>query len=154
MSDEHYYYHYPYPYPYFQQPPAAPGSQTTSGPHLNAGFPNHGSTLPGTGPIGPGGPGYGAGYGAPYLPATPAVNANQERQQNPPFFNVGNERFLRGLLMGAAATYILTNEKVQRSTIKGMVRVWSTLQGGVEELKERFQDAEAELRATEDEDES
>jgi hypothetical protein len=29
------------------------------------------------------------------------------------------------------------------------VQAWSSLQGGVEELKERFQDAEAELRAAE-----
>jgi hypothetical protein len=61
------------------------------------------------------------------------------------------ERFVRGLLIGAAATYLLTNETVQRAAIKGAVKAWSTLQGGVEELKERFQDAEAELRLAEQE---
>ncbi|EIJ33569.1 hypothetical protein [Thiothrix nivea] len=58
-----------------------------------------------------------------------------------------NERFVKGLLIGAAAAYILTNENVQRTAIKGAVKAWSLLQGGVEELKERFQDAEAEIRA-------
>ena len=57
------------------------------------------------------------------------------------------DRFFKGLLIGAAAAYILTNESVQRAAIKGAVRAWSLLQGGAEEIKERFHDAEAELRA-------
>lgn len=56
------------------------------------------------------------------------------------------DRFMKGLLIGAAATYLLTNEQVQRTAIKGVVKAWSLLQGGIEEVKERFGDAEAELR--------
>ena len=70
-------------------------------------------------------------------------------QQRGSFLNFSNDRFVKGLLIGAAATYILTNETVQRTAIKGAVRAWSLMQGGVEELKERFQDAEAEMRAAE-----
>ncbi|GAB6039606.1 hypothetical protein [Endothiovibrio diazotrophicus] len=62
-----------------------------------------------------------------------------------------NDRFLKGLLIGAAATYLLTNEGVQRATIHGAVKAWSMVQGGVEEMKERFRDAEAEIRAAESE---
>ncbi|WP_242464034.1 hypothetical protein [Thiococcus pfennigii] len=62
-----------------------------------------------------------------------------------PFFNFSNDRFVKGLLIGAAATYLVTNEGVQRAVIKGVVRTWSMLQGGIEEIKERFEDAEAEL---------
>lgn len=51
-----------------------------------------------------------------------------------------------GALAGAAAAYLLSNETVQRSAIRTVVSLWSTLQGGVEEAKERFRDAEAELR--------
>jgi hypothetical protein len=58
-----------------------------------------------------------------------------------------NDRFLKGLLIGAAAAYLLTNEDLQRTAIKGAVKAWSLLQGGVEEIKERFHDAEAEIRA-------
>lgn len=65
-------------------------------------------------------------------------------QQNSSLFN---DRFLKGLLIGAAAAYLLTNETVQRTAIKGAVKAWSLMQGGVEELKERFHDAEAEIRA-------
>jgi hypothetical protein len=59
-----------------------------------------------------------------------------------------SDRFMKGLLIGAAATYLLTNEQVQRTAIKGLVKAWSLLQGGIEEIKERFGDAEAELRHT------
>lgn len=65
----------------------------------------------------------------------------------PPLFGFANERFVKGLLIGAAAAYVLSNESVQHSLIKGAVRLWTGLQGGLEEVKERFQDAEAELQA-------
>lgn len=71
--------------------------------------------------------------------------------QNSSLFGLTNDRFLKGLIIGAAATYILTNDNVQRAAIKSAVKAWSMLQGGVEEMKERFLDAEAELRASEQE---
>jgi hypothetical protein len=58
-----------------------------------------------------------------------------------------SSRFLKGLVIGGAAAYLLTNDQVQRAVIKGTVKVWTLVQGGVAELKERFQDAEAEIRA-------
>jgi hypothetical protein len=85
--------------------------------------------------LSPQGAGMAAGRGYP----TPAAQ---------PFFNLGDDRFLKGLLIGAAAAYLLTNESVQRTAIKGAVKLWGGLQGGVEEIKERFHDAEAELQAS------
>lgn len=64
-----------------------------------------------------------------------------------PALGLGSDRFVRGLLIGAAAAYLLTNEEVQRTVIKGAVKVWSSVQGGLEEAKERFRDAEAEIQA-------
>lgn len=55
--------------------------------------------------------------------------------------------FVKGALIGAAAAYILSNEQVQQSAIKSAVKTWSLVQGGIEEMKERFLDAEAELHA-------
>ena len=72
-----------------------------------------------------------------------------QSQAQTPFFNFGSDRFVKGVLIGAAAAYLLTNESVQRSAIKGVVKAWSMLQGGVAEIKERFHDAEAEIRAAE-----
>ena len=74
----------------------------------------------------------------------PMVAPQYPQQQNSGLLN---ERFFKGLLIGAAAAYLLTNENVQRTAIKGAVKAWSLLQGGVDELKERFHDAEAEIRA-------
>ncbi len=56
-------------------------------------------------------------------------------------------RFIKGALVGAVVAYLLTNETVQQSAIKTAVKAWSMVQGGVEEMKERFRDAEAELHA-------
>lgn len=99
---------------------------------------------PGSSPSGhPTGP-----YQPAFYPAQAGYPAAQHQNQTP-FLNFSNDRFLKGLLIGAAAAYVLTNESVQRGAIKGVVKIWSTLQGGVEEIKERFQDAEAEIRAAE-----
>jgi translation initiation factor 2 alpha subunit (eIF-2alpha) len=35
---------------------------------------------------------------------------------------------------------------VQKNAIKSLVKLWSLFQGGVEEIKERFKDAEAEIK--------
>jgi hypothetical protein len=91
-----------------------------------------------------------AAYPATYPNAGMASYAGMPRaaRQSQPLFNFANDRFLRGLLIGAAATYLLTNEEVQRTLIKGAVQVWQTVEGGIEEAKERFRDAEAELQAS------
>lgn len=55
--------------------------------------------------------------------------------------------FLKGMLVGAGVSFLLTNEAVQKNLIRTAVRLWSVAQGGVEEVKERFRDAEAEIKA-------
>ena len=81
-------------------------------------------------------PGYGqGGNGAPYPPGQgpvayyqgPASHPGTQYQTQTPFFNFGNDRFLKGVLIGAAAAYLLTNESVQRGAIKGVVKAWSML---------------------------
>lgn len=54
---------------------------------------------------------------------------------------------IAGLVVGAAATYLLSNEKVQSTVIRTAVSLWATVQGGLEEMKERIRDAEAEVAA-------
>jgi hypothetical protein len=134
----HEYYAHPY-YAYVQ-----PGWQMPAAPHTaEQGYPGvappSGSGAPvrmGDGGWHPGPQGGAMAY--PYPP-----------QQEASFFNFSNERFLKGLLVGAAVAYLLTNEHIQETAIKGVVKTWSMLQGGIEELKERFHDAEAEIRAAE-----
>ena len=92
--------------------------------------------------------GYYAGYGYNAAPAQ-GYAPGYDYGSRPQTSSVFNDRFLKGLAIGAAAAYLLTNEGVQRAAIKSAVKAWSVMQGGVEELKERFNDAEAELRAAE-----
>ncbi|KAA6187042.1 hypothetical protein F2Q65_03935 [Thiohalocapsa marina] len=93
------------------------------------------------------------GYPADAYAAPPGMGQAMNPQgtyparQTPSVLGFTNDRFLKGLLIGAAAAYLLTNEDVQRTAIKGAVKLWSTVQGGVEEAKERFRDAEAEVHA-------
>lgn len=58
--------------------------------------------------------------------------------------------FVKGALIGAAATFLLTNETAQKAIFKAFAKATSMMQIGVEELKERYEDAKAELEAEED----
>ena len=135
-----------------QHPAQGPGAYAAAYPAQGLPHPSAGAAYPWGYPRGnPGGyPGsyqaaqYQGAYASGY-----AAYPGAHYQSQAPFLNFSNERFLKGLLIGAAAAYLLTNESVQRSAIKGVVKVWSMLQGGVEEIKERFHDAEAEIRAAE-----
>ena len=80
--------------------------------------------------------------GAPLQPATAPSTG----------LSVTSSGFLTGAAIGAVAAYLLTNERLQQGAIKTAVRSWSLLQGGVEEMKERFRDAEAELHAAQQHD--
>jgi hypothetical protein len=125
-------------YPYPQYPQQAAGSM-----QQGAGMGNQGQGGYQQGMYAQGGyvqGGYVPGMGYP-------MAAPQYPQQSSSLLSFTNDRFLKGLLIGAAAAYLLTNESVQRTAIKGAVKAWSLMQGGVEELKERFHDAEAEIRA-------
>lgn len=126
------YHAYPTQYPYAAQPHVPPGGQVPPGAYPVGTYP------------------MGAGYGAYHDPShTYAAMSGRAypAQQSGSWLN---DRFLKGLLIGAAATYLVTNESVQRTAIKGAVKVWSLIHGGVEELKERFRDAEAELHTAEE----
>ncbi len=58
--------------------------------------------------------------------------------------------FTRGMLIGAAATFLLTNPRLQGNAISLVVQLWHMLQGGFAEMKERFHDAEADLHGDDD----
>jgi len=71
----------------------------------------------------------------------------------PPKFNLANfdtNQFLKGLLVGGLATYALTNENVQKLLVQFLTKGWMGLQGGFEEIKEQFLDAQAEMESSKD----
>lgn len=57
------------------------------------------------------------------------------------------DSLVKGLAVGAGAAWLLTSESAQRVVMRGAVQLWTALQGGIEELKERYHDAEAEAAA-------
>ena len=63
------------------------------------------------------------------------------------FFNSGNTQndFLKGAFIGAVATFILTNKDAQKAIFKGFAKISSLFEMGIEELKERYEDAKAEV---------
>lgn len=74
---------------------------------------------------------------------------NQNNQNNNPLSSLGNfdsTQFLTGLLIGAAATYVLTNENAQKAIFKSVAKGSQLFQAGFEEMKERFEDAKAEAQ--------
>jgi len=143
----------PAQHPYAQQPmgwyatPAAHAAAYGAMPQTGAVPRQPGAGMAPAGAV----PGYAAGpmQGSIYPMAPGMPGAYPQQPASSGLLGFGNQRFVRGLLIGAAATYLLTNETVQRSAIKSAVKVWSMVQGGIEEAKERFQDAEAEIAANE-----
>jgi len=111
------------PYGYAMQPPTPTTAQTFQGP-----------TVP----------------PALNLP-TMAVPKNSADGAKQPLLNFTHPGFIKGALAGAAVAYLATNETVQNAAIKASVKTWLTLQGSLEEVKERLKDAEAEIIADETE---
>lgn len=84
---------------------------------------------------------YQYGYGETYTPAEgdPAT-ANWSRG----WFTFSDSRYLKGFLVGAGAAVILTNPVVQKTLLKGVVKLWSGVECGIEEVKEQIKDFKAE----------
>lgn len=80
------------------------------------------------------------------------LQQNTNNAQNTPntissFFssNSSQQDFLKGALIGAVATFILTNKDAQKAIFKGFAKISSLFEMGIEELKERYEDAKAEV---------
>ena len=87
---------------------------------------------------------------------------NSDGMQNP-YYNTNNQmttnkssslygdfdtsNFIKGALIGAVGAYLLTNEKAQKTIFKTVAKTTEMFQAGMEEMKERFEDAKAEMEA-------
>ena len=67
------------------------------------------------------------------------------------FGSLDSKDFVKGALIGAGVTYVLTNENVQNAIMKMVAKGVNLFQGGVEEMKEKYEDAQAEIEAEKDE---
>lgn len=84
----------------------------------------------------------------PYINQTQNINPmnNPQANQN---VNSGfnNADFIKGALIGAAVTYLLTNKDAQKTIMKAASKGSEFFQAGMEELKERYEDARAQMEA-------
>jgi hypothetical protein len=77
----------------------------------------------------------------------------QQNQQQPQsvvdsmFKSFDTQNFLKGALIGAVGAYLLTNENAQKTIFKTFAKGADMFSVGMEEMKERMEDAKAELEA-------
>ena len=88
--------------------------------------------------------------GNPYYNVTQNALLNNSNKANKAIDPFNSSDFIKGALIGAAAAYLLTNKKVQESLFKTVAKGSSMFQMGMEELKERYEDAQAEIDAAND----
>ncbi len=58
-----------------------------------------------------------------------------------------SERFLLGVLVGAGAAYVLSDENLRGKIIKSAMKLYSGVAGELEEIKEQIADYKAEIEA-------
>lgn len=84
------------------------------------------------------GGGYGPGHGS---------SSHHNMSGLGSWFNFKDSEYMKGFVMGAAGTYLLTNDQVQKSVAKYLVGLWMNVQESVEEFKEKIEDAKAEIES-------
>ena len=85
----------------------------------------------------------------------PYINQNFNPLQNPQQVNTpqstfSNGDFIKGALLGAALTYFLTNKNAQEGLFKAFGKGSELFSAGIEELKERYEDAKAQMQANQE----
>lgn len=66
--------------------------------------------------------------------------------KNDLFGNFNTQKFLIGVAIGAVGAYLLSNENAQKNLFKAVAKGNELFHTGLEELKEKFEDAKAELQ--------
>ena len=61
------------------------------------------------------------------------------------FFQLDNDSYWKGILVGSLVTLLLTNAAVKKGIMKTVIKASASVKGGIEELKEQLGDLEAEV---------
>lgn len=61
------------------------------------------------------------------------------------WFAFSDTCYLKGFLAGAGITFLVSNSTVQKAIVRGVINLFSVVQGGVEEVKEQIRDIKAEM---------
>jgi hypothetical protein len=60
--------------------------------------------------------------------------------------NFRDRQFWKGAAIGGGLALLLTNDAVQRTLIRGVTSVFTAARAGVEEIREKFEDIQAEIK--------
>lgn len=123
--------HHPHPHPAANMHPGYPvhDGQADAGPSTGAPYPQAHGNAPGA-----------------VMHAYPAaLNAQAPAGGTGGWLDFSHPGYLKGLLLGAGVTLLVTSPSVQKFLIRGAVKAWSMIQGGMEEVKEQFRDVKAEM---------
>ncbi len=89
--------------------------------------------------------GHGGGCGTPAGQAG-MYPAYYENTYTDPAVFYHSQQFWKGIALGAIAAIFVTNEGVQKAVMKGAIKMYDMVQSGANELKEKFEDVQAEVR--------
>ena len=78
------------------------------------------------------------------------LQQNQQTQITPVQSGFNNGDFIKGALIGALATYLLTNKNAQETIMKTVGKGSELFSAGIEELKERYEDTKAQMQANQE----
>lgn len=88
-----------------------------------------------------------AGYGNYQRPYS-QTHYQQPQSLNSLFsLDLTNSNFWKGAALGAVVALLVTNDSVQKNVVKAVSKVTTAARFGIEELKEKFEDAKAEVEA-------
>lgn len=79
-----------------------------------------------------------------YDPNTNTYVPVQQPSTAQSWFNYSDPSYLKGLAVGAGVALVLSSPAVRNSIVSGAVKLWTGVQGGIEEVKEQIQDIKAE----------
>ncbi len=65
--------------------------------------------------------------------------------------NSTSNQLILGAVLGALATYILSNDEIREKIVRSAVKLYTDVAGGMEELKEQVADIQAEMSVQDDE---
>ncbi len=65
--------------------------------------------------------------------------------------NSTSNQLILGAVLGALATYILSNDEIREKIVRSAVKLYTDVAGGMEELKEQVADIQAEMYVQDDE---
>jgi hypothetical protein len=80
----------------------------------------------------------------------PLQNNLQQNTSSTTQSGFNNGDFIKGALLGALATYLLTNKNAQETIMKTIGKGSELFSAGIEELKERYEDAKAQMQANQE----